>query len=229
MATATITLGTYRGARVTGPTGFGRTRAGRMASASVAIDGQRRIAGKLVGKNLWIEPTTTALLALQNEARKHALTRAPRDTGQTRANIGTSTDKAKEPPRWADVILKPASRASAAYPDGWRYSHALDAARRRAPRGMAGKGEYKRVRRAPANKQLVETASGPSLVPVRLTKRRRITKANAPYKYQGTARKGKPTLNWFHGASTLTKRALRNEVQKIITGIQRGWGLRAPA
>lgn len=229
MSTATITIGRYRGARVSGPTGFGRTRAARLASASVALEGQRRIAAKLDGKKLWIEPTTRGMLQLQALAKHHALVRAPADTGATKKNVGTATDKRKSPPRWADVILRPASRTSTAYPDGWRYSHALDAARRRAPRGMAGKGEYKRVRRAPGSAQLVEVGGRAVLVRVRLTKRIRVTKANAPYKYRAGTYKSRPLLNWFHGASLYTKRALRKEVDRIAKQMHRGWGMGAPA
>jgi hypothetical protein len=220
MSTATITLGTFRGTRVTGASGFGRTPAGRLASASVGIDGQRRIAGKLSGKNLWIVPTREAMLALQREARYHAYHRAPHLSGTTKSNIALSTDKRNDPPRWADVVLKPAVN------EGWRYSHALDAARKRAPKGMSGVGPYARVRANAANKQLVTLRDGrQSMVQVRLAKRIRITKANAPYKFRSTNRKGKPTLNWFHGASQLTKRALRQEVAKVATGIRTGWGL----
>lgn len=220
MATSTITLGAYRGGRVTGATGFGRTRAGRMASASVGIDGQRRIAGKLNGKNLWIVPTKDAMLALQREAYFHAFTRAPIMTHRTQQSIGKSVDKSQNPPRWADVILRPAENK------GWRYSHALDAARQRAPRGQSGTGAFARTTANPANKQLTQTRSGDAqMTLIRLPKRKRITKANAPYKFRSTGRKGKPTLNWFHGASQLTKRALRQEVENIATKIRRGWGL----
>lgn len=220
MSTATITVGAFRGRRVSGPSGFGRTPAGRLASASVGIEGQRRIAGKLNGKNLWIIPTRDAMLALQREAFYHAFTRAPILSHLTQQSIGKTVDKAQNPPRWADVILRPAENK------GWRYSHALDAARQRAPRGQSGKGQYARTRANPANKQLVQMRSGDqSMALVRLPKRKRITKANAPYKFRSTARKGKPTLNWFHGASQLTKRALRQEVENIASKVRRGWGL----
>lgn len=198
-----ITLGRPISARVTGPRGFGRVTASRLGKVSVTVLGHQKIVDKLSKQKFWIKPTKETMLALQEYSYDLAKKRSPRLTGEAKGKIIKSTDKAIIP-KFADVILKP----SLAKSDGkFRYSFALDAARRRAPKGMAGKGEFARVRRTKLTK----------------TKRIRLTNKNAPYKYRSTSFKGQKTFNWFHGTSRLTARQLRTEAMRMARKIQAAW------
>jgi hypothetical protein len=198
-----ITLGRPINARVTGPRGFGRVTASRLGRVSVTVLGHQKIIEKLSKQKFWIEPTKESMLALQDYTYNHAKKRSPRLTGDAKGKITKSTDKAITP-KFADVILKP----SLAKSDGtFRYSFALDAARRRAPKGMSGKGEFARVRRTKLTK----------------TKRIRVTNKNAPYKYRSTSFKGQKTFNWFHGTSKLTAKQLRTEAMAMAHKIQSAW------
>ena len=198
-----ITLGRPIPARVTGPRGFGRVTASRLGKVSVTVLGHQKIVEKLTKQKFWIQPTKETMLALQTHAYRKAKDRAPRLTGDAKGKIQKATDKAIFP-KYADVILKP----SLAKSDGkFRYSFALDAARRRAPKGMSGKGPFARVRRTRGTK-----------IP-----RIRLTNKNAPYKYRSTSFKGQKTFNWFHGTSRLTAKLLRTEAMRAAHQIQAAW------
>jgi hypothetical protein len=200
---AAITLGRPINARVTGPRGFGRATASRLGKTSVSVIGHLKIIEKLNNQKFWVVPTKETMLSLQNYSFNLAKKRSPRLTGDAKGKITKSTDKAITP-KFADVILKP----SLAKSDGtFRYSFALDAARRRAPKGMSGKGEFARVRRTKLTK----------------TKRIRVTNKNAPYKYRSTSFKGQKTFNWFHGTSKLTAKQLRTDVMQMAREIQSAW------
>lgn len=206
---ATIRLGGNVNRMVTGPRGFGRTPASRLNPWKMSWDGTERIKGKLNSTKFVIKPTNEALLGLQKYAFKWAKDRSPRQTGATRRSIVTKTDKAIFL-RYADVVAKPVKDKK-----GFPYSFALDAARKRAPRGMAGKGEFARVRR-------YSNARRNNVFGV---KRARITLKNAPYKYSKTSVfKGRKTFNWFHGVNKLTKRELKSQSGIALVKMRTFWG-----
>ena len=172
-------------------------------------DGTERIKGKLNSTKFVIKPTNEALLGLQKYALKWAIDRAPRQTGRTRRSITPRTDKAIFL-RYADVVSK-MQRDKKGFP----YSAALDAARKRAPKGMSGKGEFARVRRYSNSRR--NNVFG--------VKRARITRQNAPYKYSSTSVfKGRKTFNWFHGVSKLAKRELRSQSGIALVKMRTFWG-----
>lgn len=197
---AAITLGRPINARVTGPRGFSRTTAGRLARVSVKVEGHQRIVGKLQGQKFWIQPTNDLMLDLQRRAYVLAKKRAPKLTGDAQSKIKKRTHKAIFL-KFADVVLEPSIAKS---DKAFRYSFALDAARKRAPKGMAGTGLYKRVRRSKAP-------------------RLRVNRKNAPYKYQSGSFARRPTFNWFHGTSKLMARELRSGAMAAAHVMQRRW------
>ncbi len=199
-----IKLGRPIPMRATGPRGFSRIKAGRLEPWKLQVEGHQKLLDKLNKQKFWIQPTNESMLALQEYGFNKAKQRSPRLTNDTLGKIKKKTHKALFI-RYADIILQP----SLAKSDGkFRYSFALDAARRRAPRGQSGKGEFQRVRRTKLNK-----------VP-----RKKITSHKvAPYKYRSGTFKAQRTFNWFHGTSKWVRKQLRTEALRTMRLMQAAW------